>query len=222
MNPPTPYNRPYNGPYRIILASTSIRRKEILALLGIPFKTVAPRFEEEFNDQRSAKEEVVLFATEKARSVEGDFPNSIIIGSDTLIDCQGEKIGKPSDARDAKRILRQLQGTRHTILTAVTLLGTREKTIETHLETIPIAMAAMGDAEIERYIATGEPYGKAGAFSLQGEGRKYIKRMDGDYLAAVGLPLKTISEFLQKRGIPHPLNIERLYREKAFLNWDTF
>lgn len=206
----------------IVLASTSSRRKEILALLGIPFKIVPPRFEEKSCEQKQARDEVVFFATEKARSVEDDFQNSIIIGSDTLIDCAGEKIGKPRDDRDAAQILRRLQGTRHTILTAIALIDTADKTTQTHVEEIQITMAAMSDAEITRYIATREPFGKAGAFALQGEGRKYIKCLDGDYLAAVGLPLKAIAEFLQKRHIPYPLDMEQLYRKKDFLNWGTF
>jgi septum formation protein len=210
------------GPINIVLASTSIRRKEILTLLGIPFKIVAPRFEEKSCEQKQARDEAVLFAKEKTRSVEDDFQNSIIIGSDTLIDCAGEKIGKPRDGRDAAQLLRRLQGTRHTIFTAVTLIDTAEKITQTHLEEIQITMAAMSDAEIAHYIATREPFGKAGAFSLQGKGRKYIKCLDGDYLAAVGLPLKAIAEFLQKRHIPYPLDMEQLYRKKDFLNWGTY
>src|SRR3569832_2419246 len=110
------------SPFEIVLASTSIRRKEILSLLGLPFRIVAPRFEEILTDRRSAAEEVAGFAEGKARSVEKELSCSLIVGSDTLIDLEGEKIGKPRDRDDAKRILERLQGRPHRIWTAVALI----------------------------------------------------------------------------------------------------
>lgn len=206
----------------IVLASTSPRRKEILSLLGLPFQSVPPRFEERSDLQRSGKEEVLLFAKEKARSVEKDFSESIIIGSDTLIECGGEKIGKPRDKENAREILKFLRGKKHHIWTAVALLDTADGTSSVEAAQVNVWMEKITDSEIASYISTPEPLDKAGAYSIQGEGRRFIRRLEGDYLAAVGLPLKTIAYFLEERGVPFPLDIEKLYREKSFLNWSAF
>jgi septum formation protein len=206
----------------IILASTSPRRKEILSLLKLPFRAVPPQFEEILSEERSIVEEVTTFAEGKALSVREAFPESILIGSDTLIECEGEKVGKPRNPEDAKRILRRLSGRSHRIWTAVFLIDLLQGMPETSIETIEVVMKPMNETEIEHYIATGEPLDKAGAYSLQGEGRRFIERLEGDYLAAVGLPLTPIVSFLLGHGIRAPLDIEQLYREKDFLNWKTF
>ena len=209
-------------PIKIVLASTSSRRKEILALLGLPFQTVPPRFEEVLKAGRPASEEARIFAEEKARSVEGDFPNSVVIGSDTLIECEGEKIGKPLDRADAARILRRLRNREHRIWTAVSLIDTRDRSAETAVESVRVRMNHISDAEIEAYASTSEPLDKAGAYSLQEKGRRFILRLEGDYLAAVGFPLRPIVDFLRRRGLSIPLDVDRLYREKNFLNWKSF
>lgn len=206
----------------IVLASTSIRRKEILSLLGFPFRTVSPEFEEKLTPQRPASKEVASFAEGKARSMEKQFPRAILIGSDTLIEHRGEKIGKPRGPADAKKILQRLQGEAHRIWTAVALLDDASREVRIVTSEIGIWMGKMTPEEIEAYVATGEPLDKAGAYSLQGEGRRYIERLEGDYLAAVGLPLRPIAVFLKERGVPILLDIEGLYREKGFRNWKSY
>lgn len=213
---------PFRSRREIILASTSPRRKEILSLLGLPFRAVPPPFEEILSEKRSIAEEVTSFAEGKARSVMDEFPDSVIIGSDTLIECEGKKVGKPRDPEDAKQILRRLSGRSHRIWTAVSLIDLQQPSVETTIETIQVVMRPMDEVEINCYVATGEPIDKAGAYSLQGEGRRFIERLEGDYLAAVGLPLKPIAAFLKSHEIQLPLDLERLYRERDFLNWRTF
>jgi septum formation protein len=205
----------------IILASTSPRRKEILSLLGLPFKIASPKFEETLTDRHAAKE-VASFAEGKARSVEKEFPHAIIIGSDTLIDDQGEKIGKPLNRDDAKRILAQLQGRPHRICTAVALIDPKSNASRIETVGVEIMMREMSLPEIESYVATEEPLDKAGAYSLQGKGRRFISKLEGDYLAAVGLPLLPVVDFLKDLGISVPIDIQQLYREKSFLNWKSF
>jgi len=207
---------------RIVLASTSIRRKEILALLGIPFEIVIPDFEEHWNPAYSGKEDAISFALGKAESVKSSFPQSIIIGCDTLIEDTKGKIGKPSDPDDAKQILNRLQGRQHHIWTAIALIDTRGDTTKVTVEQIEIRMRRIDHDEIAHYVATEEALDKAGAYSLQGKGRKFIERLQGDYLSAVGLPIRPICAFLRHRQVHIPLNIDRLYREKNFLNWKTF
>ena len=207
---------------RLILASSSPRRKEILGLLGIEFEVVEPQFDEILTADRPARDEVLDFALGKARSVAREKPESIVIASDTLILLNGIKIGKPEDADDAKRILRALAGKTHRILTSVALLdGTGGPGLRI-VEEVAVKMRAFTDAEIERYLSFNESLDKAGAYSIQGEGGGLIEAIQGDYLAAVGLPLKPIAGYLDSRGISFPLNVEKLYAEKSFRNWGEF
>ena len=207
---------------RLILASSSPRRKEILGLLGIEFEVVEPQFDETLIADRPARDEVLDFALGKARSVAREKPESIVIASDTLILLNGIKIGKPEDVDDAKRILRALAGKTHRIFTSVALLdGTGGPGLRI-VEEVSVKMRAFADAEIERYLSLNESLDKAGAYSIQGEGRALIEAIEGDYLAAVGLPLKPIAGYLASRGIRIPLDVETLYAEKTFRNWGEF
>src|SRR5262245_3018802 len=158
----------------IVLASTSERRKEILNLLGLPFQVAAPLYEEETLSELSPYEEVIRFSKEKAKSVAHRFKDSLIIGSDTLIEFQGRKIGKPKDAQDAKEILETLRDASHDILTGVALYDTSSRSFETHVEIIRVTMRRYSQKEIDEYVSTGEPLDKAGAYALQGKGRELI------------------------------------------------
>jgi len=191
-------------------------------MLGLPFETIAPNFEETPSSHRPAEDEVLDFAVGKAQSVANDNPGGIVIASDTLILLNGIKIGKPEDADDAKRILRALAGKTHRIFTGVAILdGTVGPGLLT-VEEVSVKMRPFTDAEIERYLALNESLDKAGAYSIQGEGRALIESIRGDYLAAVGLPLKPIAGYLDSRGISFPRNVEKLYAEKSFRNWRDF
>jgi len=207
---------------RLILASTSPRRKEIFALLGLPFEVVAPAFEERISDQAPIEGEVVGFALGKAHSVAIANSQTIVIASDTMILLDGAKIGKPRDAADARRVLSSLAGKRHEIYTSVAILDGAGASPRAIIEKVSVQMQPYGESEIERYLACGESLDKAGAYSIQGEGRQLIASIEGDYLAAVGLPLKPIAGYLAARGIELPRDIDRLYETKDFLNWRSF
>lgn len=182
---------------RLILASTSPRRREILGLLGRPFEVIAPEFDERISTHLSIGEEVLQFAVGKARSVAAKHPESIVIGSDTMIQLDGEKIGKPLDAADARRILRLLSGKAHKIYTSVAIIDGIGGPGLTRIETVVLKMRELSADEIESYVATGESLDKAGAYSIQGQGRHLIAAMEGDYLAAVGMPLKPVAGYLK-------------------------
>lgn len=182
---------------RLILASTSPRRREILGLLGRPFEVIAPEFDERISTHLSIGEEVLQFAVGKARSVAAKHPESIVIGSDTMIQLDGEKIGKPLDAADARRILRLLSGKAHKIYTSVAIIDGIGGPGLRKIETVVLKMRELSADEIESYVATGESLDKAGAYSIQGQGRNLIAAMEGDYLAAVGMPLKPIAGYLK-------------------------
>jgi septum formation protein len=205
------------GPFmRLILASTSPRRREILALLGTPFEVIAPEFDEQVSGHLSIEDEVLRFAVGKAQSVATKNPGSIVIGSDTMIQLGGEKIGKPLDAEDARRILSMLSGKTHKIHTSVAIIdgagGVGLRTVESVL----VAMRELSPREIDRYLAAGESLDKAGAYAIQGQGLSLIAGMEGDYLAAVGMPLVPISRYLTDRGLEFSGNISSFTRTNPF------
>jgi septum formation protein len=211
---------------RLILASTSPRRREILALLGLPFEVIDPEFDEITSEHLSIEDEVVDFAAAKARSVARKNPGSIVIGSDTMIYLNGHKIGKPNDIDDARRILRALAGRTHRICTSVVILNGTENDTEAPglqvVETVFVEMREYTEEEIDRFLSLNESLDKAGAYSIQGEGRKLIASIRGDYLAAVGMPLRPIADYLESRGVFFDLDVDKLYVDKFFLNWHSF
>ena len=207
---------------RLILASTSPRRREILALLGLPFEVIAPEFEEQVSIDSPIEREVLDFAVRKARSVMGSNPHSIVIGSDTMIDLDGVKIGKPSDRRDAAQILQSLSGKSHRIYTSVAILDDCGGDGFTAVENVLVEMRQYSDDEVEGYLSCGESHDKAGAYSIQGQGSRLIKSISGDYLAAVGMPLKPIADYLKSRGVAIPVDVDKLYSARSYLNWREF
>jgi septum formation protein len=207
---------------KLILASTSPRRREILGLLGLPFEVIDPDFEEMVSEHVSMKDEVLDFAAGKARSVAKKHPESIVIGSDTMISLDGEKIGKPGDIDDARRILRLLAGKIHRIFTSVVILDSVGGPGLQIVETVFVKMRAYTEEEINRYLSLNESLDKAGAYSIQGQGRKLIASIRGDYLAAVGMPLRPIADYLKSRGMSFDLDIDKLYADKVVLNWHDF
>lgn len=207
---------------RLILASTSPRRRELLALLQVPFETVAPTFEETPRPGLRPDQLVSLYAEGKARSCAERFPDALVLGSDTVITLDRELLGKPNDADDARAILWRLRGREHQVLTAVALLGPRGGIRETGVERVRVWMRAFTGAEMERYVAGGECLDKAGAYAIQGTGRTLVDRIEGDFTATVGLPLKRIAEMLHRSGARIPVDVDRLYRERPYPNWADF
>ncbi|OGQ70348.1 MAG: septum formation protein Maf [Deltaproteobacteria bacterium RIFCSPLOWO2_12_55_13] len=207
---------------RLILASTSPRRREILELLGLPFEVIAPGFDELASSDRPVEDEVLDFALGKAASVARDNPNSIVIGSDTMILINAKKVGKPDGIADAKQILRSLSGKTHRIFTSVAIVDGSGGPGLRMVEEVSVKMRDYSEKEIEDYLSCNESLDKAGAYSIQGRGRALIESIDGDYLAAVGLPLKPIADYLKSRGISVSLNVEKLCSDKSSLNWRSF
>jgi septum formation protein len=139
-----------------------------------------------------------------------------------MILLNGKKIGKPAGIDDAREILRSLSGKTHQIYTGAAILDGLGGPGLRAVERVSVQMRPYSDEEIDRYVAAGESLDKAGAYSIQGRGRALIESLDGDYLAAVGLPLKPIAGYLKSRGAAVPLDVERLYADRAFLNWQSF
>ena len=193
-----------------------------MALLGLPFDVAAPDFDELGLDNRPIAEEVLDFAKGKAAAVARTHPGSIVIGSDTMILLDQTKIGKPTSPDEARQILRALSGKTHQIFTSVAIIDDTGGFGLAVVEQVSVKMRPFSNADIERYLMCAESLDKAGAYSIQGEGRSLIESIRGDYLAAVGLPLKPIADYLKSRGVHFPLDVDSLYADKAFLNWPTF
>lgn len=179
-----------------ILASASPRRREILTNLGIPFTVFATDTDEttaETDPARLAEE----LSTRKGRAALAalhaagtDTAGKVIIASDTTVCCAGEILGKPRDAEDARRMLRLLSGRRHQVVSGVWLSLDGQKVVS-HAVTA-VEFDPLTDADIAAYLATGEPFGKAGAYAIQGRASAFIRSITGDYFNVVGLPVNCL------------------------------
>lgn len=201
---------------QIILASASPRRKELLEQIGLQFD-ICPAKGEEVITKTIPHEVVQELASQKAKEVAGMVksyetaheelmtPQDImIIGADTIVAYENKILGKPQDEEDAFRMLSMLSGNTHAVYTGVSivLLGASGKAGEiTFFEKTDVVMRGMSEEEIRRYIATGEPMDKAGAYGIQGKCAIYIDKIDGDYNNVVGLPIAAIYRELKKLGI---------------------
>lgn len=190
---------------RLVLASGSLRRAEILRNAGFEFETHATDADESRLARESAATYVRRVATAKARAAAEKFAGksgrTIVIGADTVLLANGKILGKPSDVKDARQMLRLLSGKTHRVLTGVAVLSLPDGAERHHVETTRVGFRKMSNAEIDDYIATGEPFGKAGAYAIQGIGGRYITQIEGCYFNVVGLPLARVCELLtQMRG----------------------
>ena len=206
----------------LILASTSPRRRELLALLGVPFDVKSPSFEERLEADRPAIEQVQFFAQGKAQSVARQEPEAIVLGSDTVIELDHDVLGKPADLAEARAMLRRLAGRDHHVRTAVALVCSARAIDIVGLSTVVVQMKPFDERVHERYLATGESLGKAGAYSIQGEGGNLVDSIDGDFSTVVGLPLRLVAQLLMQAGVSAPVDLDDLYAIKPYANWTRF
>jgi len=206
----------------LILASTSPRRHELLALLGIPFDIKSPSFQERLVAGRLATQQVMSFAQGKAQSVARHEPQAIVLGSDTVVELDQHVIGKPTDLMEARAMLRHLAGRDHRVRTAVALVCSARAIEMVALSTAVVRMKSFDERVHERYLGTRESLGKAGAYSIQGEGGDLVDSIDGDFTAVVGLPLRLVSQLLLQAGVNVPVDLDELYAIKPYANWARF
>lgn len=185
---------------RLILASASPRREELLRQLGVSFTVVRSDLPEELI-LGSPVESVRALALAKARAVAGRVATGVVLGADTVVVLDGAIFGKPANPHDARRMLGALRGRTHEVITGVALVEAPARA-ETSVSVVTrVQMRQYGDDEIEAYMATGEPTDKAGAYAIQGKGGKLVSRVDGCYTNVVGLPLRTTRHLLEAWGI---------------------
>lgn len=183
----------------LILASTSPRRRELLALSGIPFEVFAPEADETCD--LPAREAVAELSRRKAMAAVKQRPGRFVLASDTLVAVSGAALGKPRSPEDAKRMLRMLSGRTHEVLTGVTVVSP-EGTVRTETDASLVTFEEMSESEIDAYVATGEPLDKAGAYAVQGIGGLFIRHLDGNFSGVMGLPLYLVRRLLTQAGYP--------------------
>jgi septum formation protein len=188
---------------KLILASSSPRRAEVLRDAGIAFEVCATHVEEARLPGESAHAMVERLAEAKARAAASQLSSkedSIIIGADTVVELGGEIFGKPRDAADAREMLAALSGRTHHVLTGLFLLRLPDSAIRAAVESTAVTFAPLDRGEIETYVASGEPLDKAGAYAIQGRAGRYISAIEGCYFNVVGLPLARLYALLRELG----------------------
>ena len=183
----------------IILASASPRRKILLEEAGLKFKIVESGIKEYLDPKSEPHALAEKLSLEKAKAVFINNKDSIIIAADTIIVCDKKILGKPKDENDAKKMLEFLSGKIHLIITGFTIIDGNN--VITESEETKVEMKKINEKEIETYIRTGEPFGKAGAYAIQGIAKKFIKKVDGDLFNAIGLPVIALLKELKKLDV---------------------
>jgi len=181
----------------LILASASPRRRELLAQAGFDFQVHPTHIPEDPFPGEEPVAYVMRLAREKAQAALAQLSeeNLVILGADTTVTVDGRILGKPADAADAAGMLRQLSGRSHRVVTGVALVTATS--VQVAAEVTSVQFLTMSDAEIEAYIATGEPMDKAGAYGIQGRAARWIPRIEGCYFNVVGLPIALVATMLE-------------------------
>jgi septum formation protein len=184
----------------LILASSSPRRQELLREIGIPFQVHAANINEDQVALEAPTAYALRLAREKAQAVAVHYPQSFILGADTIVVVDGEVLGKPKDRADAVRMLRLLSGRGHEVTTAVSLIAPGTL-VETRASTTKVFFRKLAEDEIQLYVAGGEPMDKAGAYAIQGGASRWTDRIEGEFSNVVGLPLSLVTDMLRTTGL---------------------
>lgn len=186
---------------KIILASASPRRSEILGLTGLKFSVDVSEYEEDMELGLKPHQLARFLSSEKAMTIAAKYPDALVIAADTFIVFRGNLLGKPHTEEEARRMLILLNGRSHSVITGFTIIDTKtKKKLSRSVET-KVYFRKMTEQEIESYVRTGEPLDKAGSYAIQGIGAVIVKKIEGDYLNVVGLPLNSLTDALRKFGV---------------------
>ncbi len=180
----------------LILASASLRRAELLRAAGIAFEIVPAEVDERPLTGEAPAAYVERLAREKARAVASQHPHDAILAADTTVVIDGLILGKPADDGEARAMLARLSGRTHVVLTGVVLI--RDGGESSAVETTRVRFAPMSDGDIDWYIASGEPRGKAGAYAIQGLASRFVDRIEGSYSNVVGLPVALVWKLIRR------------------------
>jgi len=198
---------------KLILASASPRRADLLRQAGIDFQVVVPDISEDLDGSLPPSEIVVRLALRKALAVSKRFDQGFVLAADTLVIHRGIIFGKPADQDDARRMLSLLSGDEHEVMTGMALVDAASGRSESALSVTRVWLKAMTESEIEVYIATGEPLDKAGAYGIQGRAALLVEKIEGCYFNVVGLPLSLLYDLMKM--VQAPIWLSRKDRDNA-------
>lgn len=186
---------------KLILASASLRRAEILRSAEIPFSTISSAVDETPFPNELPHDLVQRLAEAKAELVAARAVGpAIVLAADTIVTVEGHILGKPRSSDDARRMLEQLSGRTHSVVTGVALIRLPDVERRSFVESTLVHFAPLSEDDIVHYLATGEPFDKAGSYAIQGRGGRYIPRIEGCYFNVVGLPLSRVTQALHELG----------------------
>ena len=185
---------------KVILASASPRRRQLLTAAGISFDAIESRVPERHEPGEPPRDYALRMAGDKAIAVSSRFPDAIVIGADTIVVCETKILEKPADAADARRMLAMLSARTHTVVTAFAL-ARAGKILESSPVESRVTFRKLADAEIDAYVATDEPFDKAGAYGIQGVGGGFISHVEGSRDNVMGLPTERVVAALARYGI---------------------
>ena len=185
---------------RLILASKSPRRYELLKQVGLDVDVVPSNINEDFIQGESPKDHVVRLAKAKALDVGGQFPNHWVIAADTIVTLNGSILGKPKSREEALEMLRRLSGQEHWVLTGFSVHHFERKKVDVEAVQTAVKMKTLTPVEMEWYVQTGEPFDKAGGYGIQGIGSFMIESIRGSYTNVVGLPMYELFQTLIRSG----------------------
>jgi MAF protein len=209
----------------LILASASPRRRELFGYLGLDYDSGVARINEEAVPGEAPENMVQRFAREKAIDVAGQHNSpygSIVVGADTIVVLNGRVYGKPVDANQAKEILAELRGRRHRVYTAFTFVGLDPAKPLDYIVCTEVPMRHYTDDEIDRYVQSGDPLDKAGAYAIQNSGFQPVENLKGCYANVMGLPLCHLAVILEKYGIIPPVDLPTICQQKLDIECPIF
>jgi septum formation protein len=186
---------------RVILASSSPRRRQLLDLVGIAHEVKPSDIDESLIVGELPEQYAERLAREKVAVIAEASPDALVIGADTIVVIDDMVLGKPQDVGEAESMLRRLSGRSHTVMTAVA--ATFDGRLASGVEIVDVTFLPLADEEISRYVATGEPMDKAGAYGIQGYGATIVRRIDGDYFAVMGLSLVRLVALFREIGVSY-------------------
>ena len=184
---------------RVVLASGSPRRRQLLELIGIEHDVQPANIDESVRPRETPARYAERLAREKASVVASRDPDRITIAADTTVVLNKKVLGKPENEEDARRMLSMLSGREHTVITAIAVA--RGRKLRSAVEEVRVRFRRLRDDEIDAYIATGEPMDKAGAYGIQGYGATIVECIEGDYFSVMGLPLARLVDLLRDLGV---------------------
>ncbi|MDO8667524.1 MAG: nucleoside triphosphate pyrophosphatase [bacterium] len=185
---------------KIVLASGSPRRKKLMEQIGLEFEIVESNFDEDSVNLADPIELAKFLALKKAQAVVARYDDAIIIGADSVVIFKGQVLGKPKTAVDAKRVLRELSGKKNRGITGYCLIDTKNKTVVNKHSEAVVKFRTLSDAEIDEYVATGEPLDMAGSYGLMDKGAVLMESIRGNFYSIVGLPINEVYVELKKMG----------------------